>query len=94
MSCDGGIQQQLLCKVEVAHCHIKTLCLLCALTSAMSFSQTPFVIRPHDDLQLQPDVCVSFRSRQLELEDKQSILELELRKYMELDGVYFGVLLK
>lgn len=32
------------------------------------------------------------RSRQLELEDKQSMLELELRKYMELNGVYFGVL--
>ena len=52
------------------------------------------VIWPHDDLQLQQDVCVSFRSRQLELEDKQSMLELELRKYMELDGVYFGVLLE
>lgn len=31
------------------------------------------------------------RSRQLELEDKQSTLELELRKFMELDGVYFSV---
>lgn len=28
------------------------------------------------------------RSRQLELEDKQSALELELRKYMEITGVY------
>lgn len=28
------------------------------------------------------------RSRQLELEDKQSTLELELRKYMEITGAY------
>lgn len=30
-----------------------------------------------------------FRSRQLELEDKQSTLELELRKYMEINGMYW-----
>lgn len=36
-------------------------------------------------------VFFSPRSRQLELEDKQSMLELELRKFMELDGVYFSV---
>ena len=36
-------------------------------------------------------VFFSPRSRQLELEDKQSTLELELRKFMELDGVYFSV---
>lgn len=46
------------------------------------------------DLQPQQSVCVSLRSRQLELEDKQSMLELELRKYMELNGVYFGVRLE
>lgn len=33
----------------------------------------------------------SLRSRQLELEDKQSMLELELRKYMEMNGVFFGL---
>lgn len=30
----------------------------------------------------------SLRSRQLELEDKQSMLELELRKYMEMKGAH------
>lgn len=33
--------------------------------------------------------AVSLRSRQLELEDKQSMLELELRKYMEMNGAYW-----
>lgn len=30
----------------------------------------------------------SLRSRQLELEDKQGMLELELRKYMEMKGAH------
>lgn len=34
----------------------------------------------------QAEVCFLFRSRQLELEDKHSSLELEYRKYMELKG--------
>lgn len=32
-----------------------------------------------------------FRSKQLELEDKQGTLELELRKFMGLNGEYFVV---
>ena len=34
-------------------------------------------------------MALSCRSRQLELEDQQGILELELRKYMELSGMSF-----
>lgn len=34
-------------------------------------------------------VFFSLRSRQLELEDKHSALELELRKYMEIKGAYW-----
>lgn len=38
------------------------------------------------------DVASCARSRQLELEDKQSMLELELRKYMDLSGAYLHYL--
>jgi len=33
------------------------------------------------------------RSRQLELEDKQSMLEMELRRYMEMDGGKLKIIL-
>lgn len=56
----------------------------------------PFVLWPHNNVQQQgriwysAGVCFfSRRSRQLELEDKHSALELELRKYMEIKGAYW-----
>lgn len=64
--------------------------------SLFFYSEMSFVVGPHDNIQRyywqdSADACFSCRSRQLELEDKQSMLELELRKYMEINGVYFGV---
>lgn len=59
-----------------------------------SFSSSKFflVFFSHSkaaECDIDADVFVlCFRSRQLELEDKQSTLELELRKFMEMTGVY------
>lgn len=53
---------------------LSVLFLFCQLEQNVTYTQLMFVL------------CL--RSRQLELEDKQSSLELELRKYMEMSGVY------
>lgn len=81
-----------------ADVHIETLCLFvltlsCNQSSLQSASICHMALwQPAATAGCRHDwVCFSRRSRQLELEDKQSMLESELRKYMELDGVYFGV---
>lgn len=85
-----------------ADLNLKILCLPFVPTNLL-YNQTRFVIWfIQATLQLQQCEVLTWlswclfcffspRSRQLELEDKQSTLELELRKFMELDGVYFSV---
>lgn len=77
-----------------AELNLKTL--RCLFSSYSQQSQTLFAVRPYSGLQLQQDAMLTwlscdvcfFRSRQLELEDKQGMLELELRKYMEMKGAH------
>lgn len=76
-----------------AELHLETLRLLFSPGEQPAFlTVSLFVVRPGLIITPRMFVGVFFlspRSRQLELEDKQSTLELELRKYMDANGVYW-----